>query len=93
VTNLAAVLNLQAAAPFPSDHDLSVTAAELDLTNRPASSVNLPENYPRDSPRIARTTRAQIAASPDLNSRWRGIEVGFEHRLVSLSRVPGPNCE
>lgn len=59
--------------------------AQLDLSNRPTCRVNLPENYRRSAPRASRhPARRQIAASPYLNSGPDGIEVGLEHRFVSI---------
>ena len=54
VTHLAAVVNLQAAPPFPSDHDLSVAIAELYLP-KPAGQQRQSsgELSSRDSPRTA----------------------------------------
>jgi hypothetical protein len=61
--------------------------AQLNLTNRSACRVELAENYRRAVPGASRRpTGAQITASPNLNGRRRGIEVGLEHRLVTIMR-------
>src|SRR5208337_3245552 len=62
--------------------------AQLDLTNRPARCVDLPKNCRRSAHAASLySTQRRVAASPDLNSRRRGIEVRLEHRL-SLSTIP-----
>ena len=59
---------------------------QLDLTNRPAGSIHLPENYRRfASGASRRSAGCWIAASPDLNSGRERIEVRFEHVFVSIS--------
>jgi hypothetical protein len=66
---IATVEYLKTSRPLASNHNLGVAVAELNLSNRPPSGVNLPENYRRathDAPRSS--TRARITASPDLNS-------------------------
>jgi hypothetical protein len=83
---VAPVEYLEAARSLAGDHNLGVTLAEFYLSNRPAGGVNLAENYRRVTPHTTwRSTRARIAASPDLNSRRRGIEVRLEQCLLSLS--------
>jgi hypothetical protein len=82
---IATVEYLKPALSLAGNHDLGVMLAEFYLSNWPACSVNLPENYRRATRHAPRSsTRAQITASPDLNSRWRGIEVGFEHFGLDL---------
>jgi hypothetical protein len=84
---IAAVEYLEAGPAFPSNHGLVMAIAQLDLTNRPARCVDLPKNYRRGARRASRcSARRRVAASPDLNSRRRRIEVRFEHCLVSITR-------
>ena len=48
--SLAAITTVkyhESALAFPSNHDRGMTIAQLDLSNRPARGVNLPENYRR----------------------------------------------
>jgi hypothetical protein len=86
---IAAVENLQAAHTLANDHDLGMAIAEFHLAQRPARGVKLAENYRRAVPGASRRPAGtQIAASPDLNGRRRGIEVRLEHRLVGS--VPSP---
>jgi hypothetical protein len=60
--------------------------AELDLSNRPARGVELAENYHRTRRSASRRpARALIAASPDLNGRRRGIEVGLKPPIAVVS--------
>ena len=81
-----AVENLEATRAFAGNHDQGVMLAELDLANRAGGGVDLPENDRRAACRASRrTTRRSVAALPDLNSRWSGIEVRLEHRLVSIN--------
>jgi hypothetical protein len=40
-------MDFEPARPFAADHDLGVMLAKLYLPNRPASGVNLPQNYRR----------------------------------------------
>jgi len=42
-----AVEYLEAALAFASNHGLGMAIAQLDLANRPAGCVDLPENYRR----------------------------------------------
>jgi len=83
---IAAVEYLEAAPAFARNHGPGMPIAQLDLTNRPAGCVDLPENY-RRAGRLAsrRSARRRVAASPDLNSCRRGIEVRLEHRLISIT--------
>jgi len=63
-----------------------MTITQLDLANWPARRVDLPENYRRSAHEASRrSARRRVAASPDLNGRRDGIEVRFEHRLVSIT--------
>ncbi len=81
---LAAVLDFEPSSPFASNHYLSMAIAQLDLSNRPAGCIDLPQNYRNSAIRASRySARHRTSASPDLNGRRGGIEVGFEHRLVS----------
>jgi hypothetical protein len=84
---IAAVENLKAARPLARNHSLGVTIAQLDLTDRPPCRVKLAENY-RRAAHVAsrRPAGAQVPATPDLNGRRRGIEVGLEHVFVSIMR-------
>ena len=75
---------LKAARLFASNHGIGMAIAQLDLTNRPAGCINLPENYrrvARCAPR--RSARHRVAAPPDLNGRRDRIEVRLEHRLLN----------
>jgi hypothetical protein len=55
------------------------------LPDWPARRDELAENYRRAvSGASRRAAGAQIPASPDLNCRRRGFEVGFEHRLYQF---------
>jgi hypothetical protein len=90
---IAAVEYLEAALSFTSNDGLGVPIAQLDLTNRPASGVNLPENYRRAVPGASRrSARRRVAASPDLNGCRERIEVGLEDafRLLSSQRSRCP---
>ena len=82
---IAPVEYLEAALAFASNHNLGMPIAKLDLSNRTAGCVYLPENYCRVDRTSRCSARRRVAASPDLNSRRRGIEVRFEHRLVSVT--------
>jgi hypothetical protein len=74
---IAAVLNLQAARPLARNDDLGMTIAEFDLSNRPASSVDLPE----DSSCTPTTAATAIAIA----SR-RGFSAGC-HQLLKALRL------
>jgi hypothetical protein len=86
---IASVEYLEAELVFARNDGLGRTIAQLELTNRPAGCIDLPKNYRRLVYGASRrSTRRRVAASPDLNSRRRGIEVRFEHRLVSITIDP-----
>jgi len=51
---IAAVEYLESAPPLASNHHLGVPIAQIDLTNRPARGVNLPQNYRRAARRASR---------------------------------------
>jgi len=80
---IAAVEYLEAALAFASNHNLCMPIAKLDLSNRTAGCVDLPENYHRSHGASRRSARRRVAASPDLNSRWNRIEVRLDHHIVS----------
>jgi hypothetical protein len=44
---IAAIEYLEAALAFASNHRLGMTITQLDLSNRPARSIDLAENYRR----------------------------------------------
>ena len=82
---IAPVEYLHAALTLASDHGLGVAIAEFDLAQRPARGVKLAENDGRSTDRASRRPAwAWIAALPDLDGCRLRIEVGFEHRLVSI---------
>jgi hypothetical protein len=84
---VAPIEYLQAVLALASDHGLGVAIAEFDLAQRPARGVKLAENDGRSTDRASRRPAGtQITASPDLNRCRCGIEVGLEHRLVTLMR-------
>ena len=83
---IAAVEYLEAALAFTRNQGLGMAIAQLDLTNWPASSINLPDNYRRAARRASRrSARHHIAASPNLNGRRDRIEVRLEHRFLSTT--------
>ena len=68
--------------------------AQLNLTDWPACRVELSENDRRAVPAASRRPAGtQIAASPNLDGRRLGIEVGLQHRLVTITLarpIPDP---
>jgi len=88
---IATVEYLEAALTFASNHGLGMAIAQLDLTNRTARCVDLPENYRRTACRASpRSAGRWVTASPYLDGRRGGIKVRLEHRLVSITiRSPG----
>jgi hypothetical protein len=83
---IAAIEYLEAALAFTSNHGLGVAVAQLDLTDRSAGCIYFPENYRRSASGASRRSAwRRVAASPDLNGRRDGIEVRFEHGLLSIT--------
>ena len=76
---IAAVEYLEATRPLPGNYDLGMVFAEFDLPNRPASGIDLPENYRCAARRASRgPAGTRIAASPDLDGSRERIEVRLE---------------
>jgi hypothetical protein len=78
--------------PFAGNHGLGVAITEVCLSNRPASSIDLPEDDGCVAYRASRRpAQALIAASADLNGHRDGIEVRLEHWFTQLSRFASMN--
>ncbi len=62
---ITAIEYLKAAPAFARNHGLGMAITQLDLTNRPAGRINLPENYRRSAYWASRcSARRRVAASP-----------------------------
>ena len=65
--------------PLRCDHGRGYGVAQLDLTNRLAGCIHLPENHRRSAQRKSQpSARHRVAASPDVNGRRDGIEIRLE---------------
>ena len=64
--------------------------AELDLSNQPPGSINLPQDYRRAVREASRRPAGDgVAASSDLDGCRLRIEIGSEHRIAPVSRIDG----
>ena len=73
------IVDLEAAAAFPGDHEIAVPVEVLDLAGMAPRVVNLLGNGGR--PLQARSSLAldDVAASVDADGDGLGVEVGLQH--------------
>jgi hypothetical protein len=72
----------ETARSLAGNHDFGVTLAELYLSNRSASGINLLQDDGRAALGASwRSARHRLATSPDLDGGRERIEVGREYRL------------
>ena len=83
------IKNLKAAAPLALDDDVAVLRAQLDLPNISARAVNFLGDQGSALMASDFFASRNIPAAIDANCRWRGVEIGLQHRVILPSMYAG----